>query len=161
MLATSSAELSQNKKALEELQSRVKADAEKIAAGQSSNGQIEELKSNLQNSEEHLKEAEETAWKAKAEASELMYALDQEQVSVKRMNEQIEKMRDETSKLATEHALALESFQTRLKQQQNDGVKVDSPKSEEAQAPLNGETKVVKTALQYYATPYYYILLHT
>jgi chromosome segregation ATPase len=145
LLATSSTELSQNKKALEELRSRVKADAEKIAAGQSSTGQIEELKSNLQHSEEHLKEAEEIAWKAKAEASELIYALDQEQVSVKRMNEQIEKMRDETSKLATEHALALESFQTRLKQQQNDGVKEDSPMSNKVKHPPNGETKVVVT----------------
>lgn len=140
--------MSQSKKTLEELQCRVKADAEKIAAVQSSTGQIEELKSNLQHSEEHLKEAEETAWKAKAEASELMFALDQEQGSVKRMNEQIEKMRDETSKLATEHALALESFQTRLKQQQTDGAREESLKSEKVQVPLNGETKVLETALR-------------
>lgn len=126
---------------MDELQGRAKADALKIAAGQSSTGQIEELKSNLQQSEEQLQEAEETAWKAKAEASELLFALDQEQVSVKRMNEQIEKMRDETSKLAAEHALALESFQTRLKQQENN-VKEENLKSGDVPLPLNGEAKV-------------------
>ena len=63
---------------------------------------ISELQSNLSESEARLMEAEEAAWKTKAECAELLYALEQEQGSLKRVSDELSGMRDEKEKVCEE-----------------------------------------------------------
>ena len=84
-----------------------KEEADKAAAHKESTESIEQLKKDLQLSEERLKEAEESAWKAKAESSELMYAYEQEQGSTKKLSLRVESLESEMARQAAEHAAAL------------------------------------------------------
>ena len=67
--------------------------------------QSEELKQNLLESEKRLMEAEEAAWKTKAEAAEILYALELEQSSVKKLNEELGVIRMDALKVTAEHTV--------------------------------------------------------
>ena len=89
-----------------------------------------ELKVSLSESESRLMEAETTAWQTKAESAELLYALELEQGSVKKLKEELEVeqgsvkslkeeldvIRSETSLLASEHAEAVDGIQSKLQE---------------------------------------------
>ena len=84
-----------------------KEEADKAAAHAHAMEGIEQLKRDLQLSEERLQEAEESAWKAKAESSELMYAFEQEQGSTKKLSLRVESLEAEMARQSAEHAAAL------------------------------------------------------
>ena len=65
----------------------------------------------LQLSEDRLKEAEEMAWKSKAELSELVYALEQEQSTVKKLGAEIGVMQAKAVEDSSKHAEALKIVQ--------------------------------------------------
>lgn len=76
--------------------------------------QVTSLKNDLQLSEDRLKEAEEIAWKAKAEASELVYVLEQEQNSVKKLGGEIEVIQAKAVEDSLKHAEALKAVQSTM-----------------------------------------------
>lgn len=86
----------------EKEEEKVRVAAEKILKES-----FEQLKCDLQLSEERLQEAEEAAWKAKAESSELIYALEQEQGSTKKLSVQVENLETEMLRQSAEHAAAV------------------------------------------------------
>lgn len=83
--------------------------------------QCNELKENLLESERRLMEAEESAWKSKAEAAEILYALEQEQGCVKKLNGELDIMRIEISKAASEHTEMITTLQEKLDEQEKVG----------------------------------------
>lgn len=76
--------------------------------------QVSSLKNDLQLSEDRLKEAEEIVWKSKAEASELVYALEQEQNSVKKLGAEIEVIQAKGVDDSLKHAEALKAVQSTM-----------------------------------------------
>ena len=76
--------------------------------------QVTSLKNDLQLSEDRLKEAEEIAWKAKAEASELVYVLEQEQNSVNKLGGEIEVIQAKAVEDSLKHAEALKAVQSTM-----------------------------------------------
>ena len=76
--------------------------------------QSEEFKRNLLESEKHLMEAEEAAWKTKAEAAEILYALELEQSSVKKLNEELGVIRMDALKVTAEHTVHMNNWQNLL-----------------------------------------------
>lgn len=116
--------------------SHKKEEADKAAAQKSAEN-IEQLKRDLQLSEERLQEAEEAAWKAKAESSELMYALEQEQGSTKKLSLKVEGLESEISKQAAEHAAAVSLSNTNGDEKQQPVESESEKKSKDVPAVHN------------------------
>lgn len=86
----------------------------KMKSSQGMSEQVTSLKSDLQLSEDRLKEAEEIAWKSKAEASELVYALEQEQSSVKKLGAEIEVIQAKAVDDSLKYTEALKGVQSTM-----------------------------------------------
>ena len=85
--------------------------ADKEEANRNLLKQFDELKQNLLESETRLMEAEEAAWKTKAEAAEILYALELEQSSVKKLNDELDIIRKDAPQVAVEHTLHMNNWQ--------------------------------------------------
>ena len=91
--------------------SQSKEIADKEEANRNLLKQFDELKQNLLESETRLMEAEEAAWKTKAEAAEILYALELEQSSVKKLNDELDIIRKDAPKVTVEHTLHMTNWQ--------------------------------------------------
>ena len=85
-----------------------------MKSSQGMSEQVNSLQNDLQLSEDRLKEAEEISWKSKAEASELVYALEQEQNSVKKLGAEVEVIQAKAMEDSLKHADALKAVQSTM-----------------------------------------------
>lgn len=89
------------------LEKKLVENESKMKSSEGVSEQVASLTRDLQLSEERLKEAEEIAWKSKAEASEIVYALEQEQGSVKKLSAEVEVMKAKAEQDSLKHAETL------------------------------------------------------
>jgi hypothetical protein len=89
------------------LEKKLLENESKMKSSEGVSEQVASLTRDLQLSEERLKEAEEIAWKSKAEASEIVYAMEQEQASVKKLGAEMEVMKAKAEQDSLKHAETL------------------------------------------------------
>ena len=89
------------------LEKKLTENESKMKSSEGVSEKVASLTRDLQLSEERLKEAEEIAWKSKAEASEIVYAMEQEQASVKKLSAEVEVMKAKAEQDSLKHAEAL------------------------------------------------------
>ena len=104
----------ENSKKCDILENKLVENEATMKSSQGISEQVTSLKHDLQLSEDRLKEAEEIAWKSKAEASELVYALEQEQGSVKKLGAEIEVMQAKAVQDSAKHVEALKTVQSTM-----------------------------------------------
>jgi hypothetical protein len=89
------------------LEKKLVENESKMKSSEGVSEKVASLTRDLQLSEERLKEAEEIAWKSKAEASEIVYAMEQEQASVKKLSTEVEVMKAKAEQDSLKHAETL------------------------------------------------------
>lgn len=114
----STEELVESSKKHSVLEKKLVENESKMKSSEGVSEKVASLTRDLQLSEERLKEAEEIAWKSKAEASEIVYAMEQEQASVKKLSAEVEVMKAKAEQDSLKHAETLKSRDLEVEVQQ-------------------------------------------